>query len=74
MLGFLLPLFIFLSLQTVALILSLVGDRPIKLAKGCWVFLRQPNLQAMRSHWNLLKEFPFPWHLRLEANRLFLVE
>ncbi len=31
------------------------------------------QVELFKENWNLLKEFPFPWHLRLDSQRLFLL-
>jgi molybdate transport system permease protein len=31
------------------------------------------QVELFKENWNLLKEFPFPWHLRLDPQRLFLL-
>lgn len=32
------------------------------------------QMELFKENWQLLKQFPFPWHLRLDPNRLFVVE
>lgn len=31
------------------------------------------QVELFKENWQLLKDFPFPWHLRLESQRLFLL-
>jgi molybdate transport system permease protein len=32
------------------------------------------QMELFKENWQLLKDFPFPWHLRLDPQRLFVVE
>lgn len=32
------------------------------------------QVELFKENWQLLKKFPFPWHLRLDPQKLFLVE
>ncbi|MEB3247995.1 MAG: molybdate ABC transporter permease subunit [Merismopediaceae bacterium] len=32
------------------------------------------QMELFKENWQLLKQFPFPWHLRLDPNRLFVLE
>jgi molybdate ABC transporter permease protein len=32
------------------------------------------QVELFKENWQLLKDFPFPWHLKLDSQRLFLLE